>query len=473
MTAPPDNNILDKVPPDKHILGKVPPDKHILGKVPDNHILVVDDEPSMRTTLAILLKREGYRVSTAGEGAEALHMLAQGGYDMVLTDLKMEGIDGLELLRRIKAAAPQTEVLIFTAYGTIATAVEAMRLGAYDYIGKPFDDQELLLTVARALERKALMQEVQVLRAELRGQGGIIAASRAMREVLATVDQVAPTGATVLIEGESGTGKELIARAIHRRSPRSDRPFIPINCSTFPDTLLESELFGYEKGAFTGADKGRKGLFEAAHTGTLFLDEIADMPASLQGKLLRVLQEGEVRRLGSTQPIQVDVRIVTATNKRSEQLVTEGILREDLFYRLNVVRIAIPPLRERPDDIIPLAQHFLEIYTRKAQKVIAGFTPDAIKAMLAHPWPGNVRELENAVERGAIISRAASIVARDLSLGLILAGAGKGGTLKELQQRHILHALERHGGNQAKAARELGIGRNTLWRHLKEYGLIP
>ncbi|MCJ7664972.1 MAG: sigma-54 dependent transcriptional regulator [Desulfobacterales bacterium] len=440
------------------------------------HILVVDDEPSMRTTLSILLKREGYHVSLASSGVAAITMLAPGEYDMILTDLKMEGVDGIELLRHIRAVDPQAEVLIFTAYGTIASAVEAMKLGAYDYIGKPFDEEELLLKIARALERKALVREVQVLRAELRGQGRIVAASKEMREVLAKIDQVAPTEATVLIEGESGTGKELVARAIHRGSPRRDRPFIPINCSTFPDTLLESELFGYEKGAFTGADKGRKGLFEAAHTGTLFLDEIADMPSPLQGKLLRALQEGEVRRLGSTQPIRVEVRIVTATNKKIDALVAQGIIRDDLFYRLNVVRIVIPPLRERPDDIIPLAQHFLEVYKKRAKKEITGFAPDAAKALLDHPWPGNVRELENAVERGAILSRSSSITAQDLSLGippLLATGTDQGITLKELERRHTLAALERHGGNQAETARELGIGRNTLWRRLKEYGLIP
>ena len=438
------------------------------------HILVVDDEPSMRTTLSILLKREGYQVSLAGSGAEALPLLAPGEYDMILTDLKMEGMDGIELLRHIKAVDPQAEVLIFTAYGTIASAVEAMKLGAYDYIGKPFDEEELLLKVARALERKALVKEVQDLRQELQGQGRIIAASKEMRAVLAKIDQVAPTDATVLIEGESGTGKELVARAIHRKSGRSDRLFIPINCSTFPETLLESELFGYEKGAFTGADKGRKGLFEAAHTGTLFLDEIADMPLPLQGRLLRALQEGEVRRVGSTRPIRVDVRIVTATNKRVDSLVVQGTLRDDLFYRLNVVRISIPPLRERPDDIIPLAQHFLEIYSRKAKKEIKGFAPDAAKAMLAHPWPGNVRELENAVERGVILCRSSSITAQDLSLGIPRpdAATDQGITLKELERRHTLAALERHGGNQAETARELGIGRNTLWRRLKEYGLL-
>jgi two-component system response regulator HydG len=437
-------------------------------------ILVVDDEPSMRTTLSILLKREGYQVSLAESGAEALPLLAPGEYDMILTDLKMEGMDGIELLRHIKAVDPQAEVLIFTAYGTVATAVEAMRLGAYDYIGKPFDEEELLLKIARALERKALVREVQDLRQELQGQGRIVAASKEMRGVLAKIDQVAPSDATVLIEGESGTGKELVARAIHRGSLRRDRPFIPINCSTFPETLLESELFGYEKGAFTGADKARKGLFEAAHTGTLFLDEIADMPLPLQGRLLRALQEGEVRRLGSTQPIRVDVRIVTATNKRVDALVAQGTLRDDLFYRLNVVRISIPPLRERPDDIIPLGRHFLEVYKNRARKKIMGFAPDAAQAMLAHPWPGNVRELENAVERGVILCRSSSITAQELSLGIPLPerGADQGITLKELERRHTLAVLERHGGNQAETARELGIGRNTLWRRLKEYGLL-
>lgn len=447
-------------------------------KAHKGHILVVDDEPSMRTTISILLKREGYHVSQAGDGIEALKMLERAPYDMVLTDLKMEGMNGMELLRQVKAVDPHTEILIFTAYGTVSSAVEAMKLGAYDYIGKPFDEEELLLKVARALERKALVREVQDLRAELKGQRGmgeIIAASKEMKEVLTKVTQAAPTEATVLIEGESGTGKELVARAIHLGSPRRDRPFIPINCSSFPETLLESELFGYEKGAFTGAEKGRKGLFEAAHQGTLFLDEIGDMPRPLQGKLLRALQEGEVRRLGSTDPIKVQVRIVAATNQQIEALVARGILRDDLFYRLNVVRIPIPPLRERRDDIVPLAHHFLETYRKRAQKEISGFAPESIKAMLLHPWPGNVRELENAVERGVILARSRSITKQDLSLGLPLPerGPGEKGTLKELQRHHILSALERHGGNQAKASRELGIGRNTLWRRLKEYGLLP
>jgi two-component system response regulator HydG len=446
-------------------------------QVSRGHILVVDDEPSMRTTLSILLKKEGYQVSQAGDGIEALKMLEGAQYDMVLTDLKMEGTNGMDLLRQVKAADPHTEVLIFTAYGTVTSAVEAMKLGAYDYIGKPFDEEELLLKVSRALERKALVREVQDLRAELKGQRGmeeIIAASKEMKKVLTKVTQVAPTDAAVLIEGESGTGKELVARAIHMESPRRDRPFIPINCSAFPETLLESELFGYEKGAFTGAEKVRKGLFEAAHQGTLFLDEIGDMPRSLQGKLLRALQEGEVRRLGSTDPIKVQVRIVTATNQQIDTLVAQGILRDDLFYRLNVVRISIPPLRQRRDDIIPLAHHFLETYRKRAQKEISEFAPEAIQALLNHPWPGNVRELENAVERGVVLARSSSITPQDLSLGLPPPEGGLGGqsTLKELERHHILSTLERHGGNQARAARELGIGRNTLWRRLKEYGLI-
>lgn len=440
------------------------------------HILVVDDEPSMRTTLSILLKREGYAVSQAGDGREALENLKKGKFHMVLTDLKMEGLDGMELLRKVKARSPGTEVLIFTAYGTLDSAVEAMKLGAYDYIGKPFDEEELLLKVKRALEHTALVREVQELKALLAGQEGekvIIAKSEEMRLVLMRVSQVAPTEATVIIQGESGTGKELVARAIHNASPRRDLPFIPINCSTLPETLLESELFGYEKGSFTGADKAHKGLFEAAHGGTLVLDEIGDMPKSLQGKILRVLQEGEVRRVGRTKAARVDVRILALTNKDIEKLVAKDIFREDLFYRLNVVRIRIPPLRERTDGIIPLAHHFLEMYAKRTKKNVKGFTPDTIQAMLHHSWPGNVRELENGVERGVILARSDYITPQDLALDSPSGGAvlEKNVTLKELQRRHILSVLERHEGNQAKAAKELGIGRNTLWRWLKRYGL--
>jgi two-component system response regulator HydG len=446
---------------------------------PIGHILVVDDEPSMRTTLSILLKKEGYQVSQAGDGTEALKMLEHGQYDMVLTDLKMEGVDGMELLRQVKAVDPHTEVLIFTAYGTVTSAVEAMKLGAYDYIGKPFDEEELLLKVARGLERKALVREVQDLRAELKGQRGmkeIIATSKEMKEVLTKVSQVAPTEATVLIEGESGTGKELIARAIHQGSPRRDRPFIPINCSSFPETLLESELFGYEKGAFTGAEKGRKGLFEAAHQGTLFLDEIGDMPRPLQGKLLRALQEGEVRRLGSTDPIKVQVRIVAATNQQIEALVAQGILRDDLFYRLNVVRISVPPLRERRDDIIPLAQHFLKIYQKRAQKVIRGFAPEAIQAMLKHPWPGNVRELENAIEHAMILTPGKIIEPQYFPpeiRHMKSNGSPPPPPKRDLgiEEENIRRALATFGGNVSRAATNLRIHRTTLWRKMREFGI--
>jgi two-component system response regulator HydG len=395
---------------------------------------------------------------------------------MILTDLKMRGLDGMDLLREVKARNPGIEVLIFTAYGTVDSAVEAMKLGAYDYIGKPFDEEELLLKVKRALEHTALVREVRELKALLAGQEGekdIVAKSEGMRLVLMRVSQVAPTEATVIIQGDSGTGKELVARAIHHASPRRDRPFIPINCSTLPETLLESELFGYEKGAFTGAEKAHKGLFEAAHGGTLVLDEIGDMPKSLQGKILRVLQEGEVRRVGSTEAARVDVRILAITNKDIERLVARSIFREDLFYRLDVVRIKIPPLRERTDGIIPLAHHFLEMYAKRAKKNVRGFTPKAIQAMLHHSWPGNVRELENSVERGVILARSEYITPQDLSLDSLAGGVRpeKNLTLKELQRRHILTVLERHKGNQAKAARELGIGRNTLWRWLKRHSL--
>ncbi len=440
------------------------------------HILIVDDEPSMRTTLSILLKREGYQISQAAEGGEALEILGRAECHMVLTDLKMKGMDGMALLRQVKAVSPHTEVLIFTAYGTVDSAVEAMKSGAYDYMKKPFDEAELLMKVARALEHSALVKEVHELKEALQSHKGeeIVVKSKGMREVLSKVAQVAPTEATVLIEGESGAGKELIARAIHRASHRKNAPFIPINCSNLPEALLESELFGYDKGAFTGADKRRKGLFEAAHKGTLFLDEIGDMPKPLQGKILRVLQDGEVRHLGSTQSVKVDVRIVAATNRKIDALVAKGAFREDLFYRLNVVRVHIPPLRERPDGIIPLAYHFLEVYGQKTNKGIKGFSQEAVQAMLQHPWPGNVRELENALERGVILARSPYITADDLSLDLPSAGSGSqyGGTVEDQKRRHVISALERHKGNRVKAAKELDIGRNTLWRWMKKYGLL-
>jgi two-component system response regulator HydG len=363
-----------------------------------------------------------------------------------------------------------TEVLIFTAYGTVDSAVEAMKVGAYDYIGKPFDEKELILKVSRALEHRSLLREIERLKEELKRHKGIevdiIAKSRAMADVLSKAAQVAPSEATVLIQGESGTGKELVAAIIHQGSSRSRGPFIAVNCSNLSETLLESELFGHEKGAFTGADREREGLFEAAHGGTLLFDEIGDMPRPLQGKILRVLQEGEVRKIGSTRPARVDVRILAATNQDLDSMVHSGQFREDLFYRLNVVRIHIPPLRERPDDIIPLAHHFLEIYTEKTGRDIRGFSQDAVRTLLDHLWPGNVRELENAVERGVILAGSPHIGPEDFSLedSLTPSPAGNGKTLRELQKRHIRDALIRHGGNRARAARELGIGRNTLWR---------
>jgi two-component system response regulator HydG len=443
-----------------------------MQKTPKGHILVVDDEPSMRTTLSILLRREGYDVSLAGNGAEALEALSSRPFDMVLTDLKMEPVDGMELLRRAKKVSPMTEVLIFTAYGTVDSAVEAMKVGAYDYIGKPFDEKELVVKVARALEHRSLVREIERLKEELKSrkgvEGDIIAKSRAMVDVLSKAAQVAPSEATVLIEGESGTGKELVAAIIHQGSSRHSDPFIAVNCSNLSETLLESELFGHEKGAFTGAERERRGLFEAADGGTLLFDEIGDMPPALQGKFLRVLQEGEVRKLGSSQAIRVDVRILAATNRNLDSMVNSGHFREDLFYRLNVVRIHIPPLRERPEDIIPLAHHFLEIYRKKTGREIKGFSRDAVKTLLDHTWPGNVRELENAVERGVILAGSSYISPEDFSIqtSSVSPKSDDGKTLRELQKRHIIDALERHGGNRAKAAKELGIGRNTLWRWL-------
>ena len=426
-------------------------------------VLIVEDDVSLREALSDTLQVAGYSVFSVADGMAALNMLESEKMDVVVSDVQMTPMDGHTLLKEIKKSHVALPVILMTAYGTIQKAVEAMHDGATDYLVKPFEIDAMI----NLIERHVV--------APHDNEAGLIAEDPQTLHLVELAKRVANTDATVMIGGESGTGKEVFARFIHNHSKRSKGPFVAINCAAIPENMLEALLFGYEKGAFTGAEKVRKGLFEAAHQGTLFLDEIGDMPRSLQGKLLRTLQEGEVRRLGSTDPIKVQVRIVTATNQQIETLVAQGILRDDLFYRLNVVRISIPPLRQRRDDIVPLAHHFLDIYRKRAQKEITGFAPEAIQAMLNHPWPGNVRELENAVERGVILARSSSITPQDLSLGLPLREGGSGGTttLKELERHHILSVLERHGGNQARAARELGIGRNTLWRRLKKYGLLP
>jgi DNA-binding NtrC family response regulator len=444
------------------------------------HLLVVDDEPSARSTLALLLRKRGHRVLEADGLTSATARLTEEVFDLVVTDLRMPDGDGLDVLRAAKAHAPETEVILLTAYAEWKSAKEAIRLGALDYFEKGQEPDELYHRIDKALAARALRRENENLRAQLReryGLPGLIAQSSAMQAVLDLVERVAPTDATLLVQGESGTGKEVIAKAVHHASPRSARPFVAVNCGAVPETLLESELFGYMRGAFTGAAVSKLGLFEEAHGGTLFLDEIAEMPAALQVKLLRALQSGEVRRLGATQSTTIDVRVIAATHGDLTALLAQGSFREDLFYRLNVIQVVLPPLRDRREDIPALAEHFLARAGGKLGRELR-LAPETVERLLRYPWPGNVRELENAIERAAILARRDNIEPDDLpphvSAGLQLGPSPqlpRQTTLAETERVHILQTLERFGRNHSSAAEALGIGRTTLWRKLKEYGI--
>ena len=441
-------------------------------------VLVADDEIGVRESVGRVLRHEGFRVIPAEDGDAALAALRQGGVDLLLADLRMPGLDGLELLRAAKLLTPEVEVVVLSGHGTVQEAVAAMKEGAYDFLTKPFERAQLVRTVRQALEHRALLLKNRNLQRrldELVGAGEIIGESPAIRQVLALVSQVAPTAATVLIQGESGTGKELVARALHEGSPRSGRPFIRVNCAALPETLLESELFGYERGAFTGAAARKEGRFELADGGTLLLDEAGDLTAATQAKLLRVLQEGEFERLGATKTVKVDVRLVAATNQNLALLVKERRFREDLYYRLNVITIEIPPLRERGEDILLLAGHFLRVHAAKNRRDIDGFTEAALLRLRAYPWPGNVRELEHAVERAVILTRGKMIDLGDLPPAVGQAEPATrvvpiplGMPLDEVEQRLIEETLRLTKGNKELAAKFLGIASRTIYRKLKE-----
>jgi two-component system response regulator HydG len=441
-------------------------------------ILVADDEAGVRESVGRVLRHEGFRVVPAEDGDAALDLLRRGGVDLLLADLRMPGLDGLELLRAAKLLAPEVEVVVLSGHGTVEEAVQAMKEGAYDFLTKPPERPQLVRAVRQALEHRALVIENRSLQRrldELVGAGGIVGQSPAIRQVLALVGQVAPTSATVLIQGESGTGKELVARALHEGSPRRGRPFIRVNCAALPETLLESELFGYERGAFTGAAARKEGRFELADGGTLLLDEVGDLSALTQAKLLRVLQEGEFERLGGTKTLKVDVRIVAATNQDLARLVAERRFREDLFYRLNVITIGIPPLRERAEDIPLLAQHFLRVHVARNHRELDGFTEAALAALRAYSWPGNVRELEHAVERAVILARGPLVDVSDLPAGVSQAEPTArvvpiplGMPLEEVEQRLIEETLRLTKGNKELAAKFLGIASRTIYRKLKE-----
>jgi len=442
-------------------------------------ILVVDDDRAHRTMLKTLLGNWGYQVMEAEDGDAAIELVRERPFDLILMDIRMVRISGLEALPIIKAINPAIPIIIMTAYASVQSAVDAMRNGAYDYLQKPLDFEELKLKMERAMEHRRLVEENISLREKLGSsfdRNRIIGHSPAINQLLTTVSQVAPSEATVLILGESGTGKELIAAAIHYNSPRRQGPFIRINCGAITETLLESELFGYEKGAFTGADRRREGKFVQASGGTIFLDEITETSFAMQVKLLRVLQEREITRVGGMEAIPVNVRIIAATNRDLYRLVTEGKFREDLYYRLNVVTLKVPPLRERQEDIPLLAHHFLEEFAARNRKSIRGFTPQAMDLLMKYPWPGNVRELMNAVERAVVLTRSDFITPEDLSLPSLNTerenNVPDALPLEEMEKKTIMRTLAKAGGNKSEAARRLGITRRTLHLKLKKYGLM-
>ncbi len=441
-------------------------------------VLIVDDEARMAEVIAAALRRAGHACETCASGEAALAALDERGADVVVTDWKMPEMDGLELLRRLRARRPALPVILVTAHGTVPSAVAAMREGAFDYVTKPFDNDELRATVARALELRRLERENRWLRQEVTSRyapEAVVAESPHSRELLALVRRVAPSRASVLIQGESGTGKELVARLLHYWSERVGRPFVAVNLKAFAEGVLESELFGHEKGAFTGAIAMRAGCFERADGGTLFLDEIGEIAPDIQAKLLRVLQEGEVPRVGGGQPRPVDVRVVAATNRVLRDEIAAGRFREDLYFRLNVIPIQLQPLRARREDIVPLARHVLAHHAAEAGRQLA-LTPEAEQVLAAHDWPGNVRELENAVERAVVLARGDAIGPEDLLLEERIGQAPPAdGTLQDALDRtaatRIRAAIDAAGGQRAEAARALGIDRTTLYRMMKRLGL--
>ena len=451
-----------------------------------NAILVVDDDYAHRTMLKALLGGWGYEVREADDGAGAVEAVRKEPLDLVLMDIRMVRVSGIEALERIRQFNPALPVILMTAYASVETAVEALKKGAYDYLTKPLDFDELRLALERALEHTHLREENRMLRESLGARfdrGSLIGRSAAMTRLLDLVAQVAPSEATVLTSGESGTGKEMIAGAIHANSPRSRGPFIRINCAAITETLLESELFGHEKGAFTGADRRKEGKFRQADGGTIFLDEVSEMSLGMQVKLLRVLQEREFTRVGGEDLLRVDVRVLAATNRDLLKFVAEGRFREDLFYRLNVVNLRVPALRERREDIPLLAQHFLKLFAEKNRKALHGFTPRAMDRLLRYPWPGNVRELMNTVERGVVLTRSDILDEEDVApvleaeappaaAGQDAAAAPTGSSLEDVEKAAILKTLEESGGNKSEAARRLGITRRTLHLKLKKYGLM-
>src|SRR5438094_144126 len=454
--------------------------------MPDTRVLVVDDERSMRELLAIMLKQAGHDVTVADGGEAAIRALQSNTFDLVITDLRMRQVDGLAVLRATKEHSPQTVVLVVTAFASTETAVEAMKLGAYDYLTKPFKLDEIKLTIANALERKRLQDENQALKRQLRRERGFesfIGKSRQMLDIFDTIRKAAESDSTVLVTGESGTGKELVARAFHDESPRRNGPFVSVNCGAIPETLMESELFGHVKGAFTGAVAETIGLFSAAAGGTLFLDEITEVPSSVQVKLLRAIQEREIRRVGDTRDVKVDVRLIAASNRDVAKAVADGALREDLFYRLNVIPVHLPPLRERREDISLLAAHFVRKISDELGKSVKGVSPEALAILENYRWPGNIRELENVIERALVLGSGDILEADALPPDLQHSGALQEvpveiptdgidleATLDQIEHRYLQMALARTGGVQTRAAELLRVSFRQFRYKLQQHG---
>ncbi|WP_426752816.1 sigma-54-dependent transcriptional regulator [Myxococcus sp. Y35] len=453
-------------------------------------ILVVDDDAIVLKAVTAILQREGHLVVSVNDAVEGVAAAKDPSIDIALLDLKMPNLTGMDLLRAIRAERPDMEVIMMTAYATVGMAVEAVKAGAYDFLTKPFENiDEVSLAVAKAVERKTLKDRTRVLEEALTARSqfeDLIGQSPQMRSVFKLAEMVSHSTATVLIQGESGTGKELVARAIHFRSPRKDAPFVAVNCSALSETLLESELFGHVKGSFTGATGNKKGLFEVAHGGTLFLDEIGDIPPATQVRLLRVLQEGEVKRVGANDPIKVDVRVITATHVDLSRAKEQGRFREDLFYRLNVIAINLPPLRERPEDVPLLAHHFLQLYSAKMGKKVTGFTPAAMEALIGNRWPGNVRELANVIERALVLTFNEVLDLEDLPPGFTEAPRASSPTevtslahlhynqakrlaIRAFERRYLSALMEKFGNNVSNAARAAGLDRSNFRRLLKQY----
>ena len=457
--------------------------------MPDVRVLVVDDEQSMRELLGIMLRQAGYQVAAADGGEAAIQMLKSESFDLVVTDLRMRKIDGLGVLKAAKEFSPRTVVLVVTAFASTETAVEAMKLGAYDYVTKPFKLDELKLTVANALERRRLQEENQALKRQLRRERGFenfVGHSPKMLDVFETIRKTADSGSTVMITGESGTGKELVAQALHWESSRRNRPFVSVNCGAVPETLMESELFGHVKGAFTGAVASTEGLFAAADGGTLFLDEITEIPQTVQVKLLRAIQERQVRRVGDTRDVKVDVRLIAASNRDLGKAVADGVLREDLFYRLNVIPIHLPPLRDRREDIPLLVAHFIKKLAREVGREVRSVTPEAVAVLEQYHWPGNIRELENVVERALVLGSSDMLVVDalpasvrqprdrdDVPVELPTEGIDLEATLDRIERRYIQMALDRVGGVQTRAAELLRVSFRQFRYKLQKFHQRP